>query len=52
MNYKKSYRKKEKTIQQKASEGKKKYNKTIKGKKVILIPHPTIPNTMIEKIVE
>jgi len=53
MSYKKYTRKKrEKTLQQIAFATKKKHEKSMQGKRTILVPHPTIPNTMIEKIIE
>ncbi len=45
-------RKKEITMQQLAQKGKKKHEAQMKDKKVIYIPHPTTPNTMIEKVIE
>ena len=45
-------RRKEKTLQEAAFDTKKKYEKSMQGKRTILVPHPTVPNTMIEKIIE
>lgn len=45
-------RKREKSLQQIAFEEKKNHNVNMEGKKVILVPHPTIQKTLIEKIVD
>lgn len=36
----------------KAVKASKKHNKIMAGKKTILVPHPTVPKTFIEKIVD
>ncbi len=41
-----------KNLQQKAFSEKKKHDREMKGKRTVLIPHPTIPKTFIEKVVE
>lgn len=53
MGYKKDCRKKkQRTLQQLAFAEKKKYDKQMQGKKTKLVPHPTLPKTFIEKIIE
>jgi hypothetical protein len=41
-----------KNLQAQAFKQVKKHEKEMKGKLTVLIPHPTIPKTMIEKIVD
>lgn len=39
------------TAQKQAQAAKEKHDRLMKGKKTILVPHPTIPKLWIEKIV-
>lgn len=53
MSYKKyTRRKREQTLQKIAMSVKKKHDKEVGNKKTILVPHPTIPHTLIEKVVK
>lgn len=53
MGYRRKERqRKEKTLQKRASQEKKKYDKEMENVKVVWVPHPTIPRTMIQKIIK
>jgi hypothetical protein len=45
-------KRKEKTLRQRAFSSKKEHDKSVKGKKIILVQHPTEPRTWIEKIIQ
>lgn len=41
-----------KSLQEVAFQEKKKHDNLLKGKRTILVPHPTVPKTLIEKVIE
>lgn len=53
MGYKRDCRiKKEKRMRDFALSEKKKHDKDLKGKKTVLVPHPDLPRTWIEKVID